>query len=228
MDRILCVEDSKDTAFLIAESLHGHPLAFASSLKEALECIAKERFAMYIIDIELPDGTGFELLTAMDNQAKSKPILFLTGRQDFSSKVSAFSLGADDFIVKPFDPKELKLRVESRLKKLRRQDEDSGVVTYGDLIGSPQEQRLRKKSDGSAIELTSLEFRIFHLLAQTPNKIFSRDEILNRVWTDSISVSHRTVDVHVSNLRRKLGGTGVTVETVIGTGYRINQKSAHS
>lgn len=221
MNRILCVEDSKDTAMLIGEALSGMPVVFASTLGEALNLAGRESFELYIIDIELPDGTGFELLSALSDKARAKPILFLTGRQDFSSKVSAFSLGADDFISKPFDPKELRLRVEARLKKHRMLDDENSTLTFGDVICSAQEQRLRKKSDGTAIDLTSLEFRIFRLLASAPNKIFTRDEILHRIWTDSISVSHRTVDVHMSNLRRKLADTGVTIETIIGTGYRI-------
>jgi len=221
MNRILCVEDSKDSLLLLEEALAGHPLAFATTLREALNLVSRESFDLYLIDIELPDGTGFELLSALSDKARTKPILFLTGRHDFSSKVAAFSLGADDFIVKPFDLKELRLRIESRLRKSRMRDEENSTFSFGNVIGSTQEQRIHKRSDGTSIDLTSLEFRIFRLLANAPNKIFTRDEILNRIWTDSISVSLRTVDVHVSNLRRKLAETGVTIETVIGTGYRI-------
>lgn len=221
MNRILCVEDSKDTILLLEEALAGHPVAFASTLKDALAMIGRESFDLFLIDIELPDGTGFELLSSLSEKAKTKPILFLTGRQDFSSKVSAFSLGADDFIIKPFDLKELRLRIESRLRKSRQRDDENSTFSFGNVVGSTQEQRIRMKSDGTSIDLTSLEFRIFRLLANAPNKIFTRDEILHRIWTDSISVSHRTVDVHISNLRRKLANTGVTIETVIGTGYRV-------
>jgi DNA-binding response OmpR family regulator len=168
MNRILCVEDSKDTLFLLEEALAGHPLAFATTLREALNLVSRETFDLYLIDIELPDGTGFELLSALTDKAKTKPILFLTGRQDFSSKVSAFSLGADDFIVKPFDLKELRLRIESRLRKSRMRDDENSTFTFGNVVGSTQEQRIRKRSDGTTIDLTSLEFRIFRLLANAP------------------------------------------------------------
>lgn len=222
MAQILCIEDSEDTILILVKALNGHNLTFARSIQEAQRALEKESYSLLLVDIGLPDGSGLEFLAEHTDLARKLPVLILTGKQDFASKVLGFSLGCDDFIIKPFDPRELLLRVETRLKKNILGDHDDTFRTIGDLIYSTQEQRLRKQSDGAIIELTSLEFRIFHLLAKAPNKIFSREEILNRVWTDHVSVIDRTVDVHISNLRRKIANSIVTIDTVIGSGYRIS------
>jgi len=221
MYRILCIEDSEDTIVLLQAALDGHRLTFARSVREALKSVEDKSFDLFLVDIELPDGTGLEFVARLPAGLKDRPILFLTGRNDFASKVTAFSLGADDFVAKPFDPQELKLRVDSRLNKKTKLGALGSTFSVGDLICSPQEQRISRQGESKGIDLTSLEFRIFRLLASAPNRIFPREEILSKVWSDSVAVTDRTVDVHVSNLRRKLNGSKVKIETVINTGYRI-------
>ncbi len=222
MFRILCVEDASEMVEILTTTLENHQLTFASTVKDALRLLDSMSFSLMLLDVALPDGSGFEILAHLQGTQKSIPVICLTGKKDFGSKVSAFSLGADDFIQKPFDPRELKLRVDAKLRKTEGSKQAQDFLRIGDLISSAEEQRLRRSSDDRCIDLTTYEFRIFHLLARTPNKVFKRDEILSRIWTDSLSVSDRTIDVHISNLRRKLQGTQVTVETVIGTGYRIS------
>lgn len=223
MHKILCVEDAPDTLLILKTTLAGYDVATARSLQEAKALLHKERFSLVLLDVELPDGTAFEVMSEFASTLKNIPVIFLTGKTDFATKVSAFSMGADDYIVKPFDPKELRLRVDSKLRKVIAQNDD--ILQIGPLTCNVQEQRLYKQESREAIDLTSLEFRIFHLLAKTPNKIFSRSEVIDRVWGQSISVSERSVDVHVSNLRKKLEGTGVTIEAVIGSGYRVLARS---
>lgn len=223
MHKILCVEDSQETIHILENALAGHHLAFATTVSQALNILNNDHFSMMLLDVELPDGNGFEVLAVSAERLKNTPVIFLTGRRDFASKVSAFSLGADDFIEKPFDPKELKLRVDSKLRKMsanQQQGEESYKV--GNLVCNPQEQRIyTDQAENKFIDLTSLEFRIFYLLSRTPNKIFSRAEILDRLWGNSYSVSERAVDVHISNLRKKLLKTNVGIEAVISSGYRI-------
>lgn len=221
MDRILCVEDAPDVLMILEATLGKPRLTVATTLKDAYTLLQDQKFSLVLLDIELPDGNGLEIMASLNDRLADTPVILLTAKKDFASKASAFSLGADDFVVKPFDPRELKLRVESKLKKIASAAEDRDSFRVGPLVCRLQEQRLFIDGNRRPVDLTSLEVRILHLLSRAPNKIFSRSEILDRVWGDSISVTERAVDVHVSNLRKKLAGSGVGVEAVIGTGYRI-------
>ncbi len=221
MQRILCVEDAPDVLMILEAALRGYQLTFATTTKQASEFISREQYALVLLDIELPDGTGLEVYANFFDRLRGIPVIFLTGKLDFASKVSAFSLGAEDFIIKPFDPKELKLRIDSKLRKLATGADERINLRIGPLVCNSEEQRLFKGGSRESIDLTSLEFRIFHLLAQTPNKIFSRGEILDRCWGQSVTVADRAIDVHISNLRKKLDNSGVRIEAVIGSGYRI-------
>lgn len=221
MHRILCVDDAPEIRLILESTLSGHHLSFASSFQEATQFLSKETFDLVLLDIELPDGNGLEIMASWADHLTDTPVFFITGKKDFASKVTAFSLGAEDFVLKPFDPKELKLRVEAKLRKASRRGEGKNILRIGGLICNLSEQRLFKNNNQEPIDLTTLEFRVFQMLAQTPNKIFSRAEILDRAWGDSVSVSDRAVDVHISNLRKKIAGSGVEIEAVIGSGYRI-------
>lgn len=222
MQRILCVDDAPEVRLILEATLRGHHLTFAATSKEATQILAREKFTLILMDIELPDGNGLEIMAEWANQLRHTPVIFLTGKKDFASKVSAFSLGAEDFVLKPFDPQELKLRVEAKLRRASREDEEKSLLRVGPVICNLAEQRLFKNNGSEMIDLTTLEFRVFHLLAQAPNKIFSRSEILERAWGEAVSVTNRAVDVHISNLRKKLAGSGVGIEAVIGAGYRIS------
>lgn len=219
MKRILIVEDAEDVAEILRAALHDFDLRIVTTVKDALACLAGEGFDVLLLDVSLPDGSGFEVLSKVEQSSPGLPVFCVTGSADFASKVSAFSLGADDFIQKPFDPSELRLRIEAKLRKRIRLEQERDVMQVGDLVCNLTEQRLRRERE--VIDLTSHEFRIFRLLARRPSRIFSREEILSRVWTNSVSVTDRTVDVHISNLRRKLRGSRAKIFAVIGSGYRL-------
>ena len=221
MQKILCVEDAADIAFLLAKLFKTYDVRVAHSLSEARKFLATESFSLILLDIQLPDGSGFDLSAELQDSGKNIPLIFLSAQSDFASKASAFSLGADDYIEKPFDPKELKLRVDAKLRKVQANQASDDSLVIGDVRCVLSEQRIYQQGQTQPIDLTTLEFRLFTLLAKTPQKIFSRSEILERVWGDSISVTERAVDVHVSHLRKKLEATQVTVESVVGSGYRI-------
>ena len=221
MYKILVAEDSVETLFIIEQMLDGYDVTLTKSVKEAREALKHNSFALILLDISLPDGSGFEIIVELGEAVKTTPVLFLTGKTDFASKVSAFSLGADDFIQKPFDPKEIRLKIDSKLRRLNSEQEKQSVLKIGDINCHVQEQRIYHQVGHTQIDLTSLEFRIFHLLAKAPNKIFTRTEILERAWGSTINVTERAVDVHISNLRKKLHDTHVTIEAVIGSGYRV-------
>ncbi len=226
MHKILVVEDAPEILLILENVLQGYDYLFATSLKQAQDLLARTQFSLVLLDVELPDGNAFDFMATAGDKFRGAQVIFLTGRGDLASKASAFSLGADDYIVKPFDANELKLRIDAKLRKFAATANQQSIMRLGRLVCNLQEQRLFKNDTGQMIDLTFLEFRIFRLLAGTQNKIFSRAEILDRVWGHSISVTDRVVDVHISNLRKKLAGTGVNIEAVIGTGYRLEVDSS--
>ncbi|MES2857507.1 MAG: response regulator transcription factor, partial [Bdellovibrionota bacterium] len=154
---------------------------------------------------------------------ESIPIVFLTAKTSISDKVLGFQLGADDFITKPFDQLELKARVDSKIRRLERDKRESDIVRVGDLEINKSSQKAVVTTDGNTTELdlTPLEFKLLLLLANKPNHVFSRDEILNTVWGESIHVYSRSVDTHISKLRKKLDSYSGLIESVHGSGYRI-------
>lgn len=168
----------------------------------------------------MPDGSGLEILAHLQEHSQSIPVICLTGRKDLASKASAFSLGAEDFIEKPFNPLELKMRVNARIRKYSEKKNFSQELEIGELRLSSAEQTVLTKS-GKNISLTTHEFKILNMFANAPKRIFTRDEIIHRVWRDSVSVNDRAVDVHISNVRRKISGSKVFIKAVIGRGYKL-------
>ena len=228
MFKILCVDDAPEITQLLKITLAAHEVYIAATVKDAEDMLARFDFSMLVLDVDLPDGSGFDVLAKLTAEEKKIPIVFLTAKDDFTSKVSAFAMGADDFIEKPFDPRELKLRVDAKLKKFEILTGKSEAFKVGSVTCQPEEQRLYVAGESPmTIDLTSYEFRIFHLLAQRPNKIFARSEILTRVWGHTVAVTERAVDVHISNLRKKLGPTNITVQSVVGSGYRLSVNTSN-
>ncbi len=221
MQKILCVDDAPDVLLMMEQIFQGYDYSLASSLQQASGLVDRSKYSVILLDVELPDGSGFDFMTSAIGRLNGSQIIFLTGRNDIASKASAFSLGADDYVVKPFDPTELKFRVDAKLRKAAASVNQQSLLRVGGLVCNLQDQTVCKTDSGEPLDLTFIEFKIFRLLATTPNKIFGRSEILDRVWGHAVSVTDRVVDVHISNLRKKIMNNGVTIEAVIGTGYRI-------
>ncbi len=225
MKDILIIEDSPEMKILLEASLNDEMLTFASTLKEGKAWIEKKNFHLILLDLGLPDGDGLKFLTELQasKQFRDIPILILSGRTDTPNKVIAFSMGAEDFISKPFDPIELKARVQARLKKLEKSKEKLDVLRLGDLQIEVAKQKVSIQVSGGyeSVDLTSLEFRLLLTLSRHPERIYSRDTLLNEVWGHQISVTDRTVDTHIGHLRKKIAKSKTQIETVIGSGYRI-------
>jgi two-component system phosphate regulon response regulator PhoB len=151
------------------------------------------------------------------------PSFFLTAKNTTADKVLGFSVGADDFISKPFDGLELKARVEGRLRKRDLEKSESDTLKFGEIEINNATHRVHIYEEGKPldIDLTPIEFKILLLLSKDLGKSFARDEILKHVWSDSIHVSTRSVDTHVSKLRKKLGSKAGYVTSVHGSGYRF-------
>ena len=226
MHNVLLVEDSSDAFNLVKRALGSSVhLEWAKSLGEASRTLQKKNFDLILLDVMLPDGDGYRLCSILqtDDQLKNVPVIFLTAKNSVSDKVLGFSVGADDFISKPFDGLELKARVDSRLRKRDRERMESDILKLGDIEINKSTQKVQVFESGqnTDIDLTPIEFKLLLFLCKELNKVYSRDEILNSVWGESIHVYSRSVDTHISKLRKKLGSKANYIESVHGSGYRF-------
>ncbi len=223
MQQILLVEDGQDFVLIVEETLSSSfALTVARNYEEAVQKLEAIDFDLILLDISLPGKSGMELFASLADLKKNThtPVIFLTGKSDTPSKIAAFSMGAEDYIVKPFDPMELKARVQSKLKKAIAIKESGETINKGDLQIVVSLQRVRVVSENPILEidLTSTEFKILSHLARQEGRVFSRDELRSIIWGNTV-VSDRTIDVHVSALRRKLKLKSTYIESVRGTGY---------
>ena len=179
------------------------------------------------MDVGLPDGSGFDICTFIRNHPEhaSTPILFLSGHQNIESKLNAFLIGADDYIVKPFNLLELRARVQSRISKRSKAvgDQPTSVV-ISPFRFELEKHKLINLENGKQIELTTKELGILYFLARRKEVIFSREQILASVWGRDTNVTDRTVDTHVYSLRKKLGPLGDRIRTCPGAGYSFEAK----
>ncbi|MCO4754675.1 MAG: response regulator transcription factor, partial [Bacteriovoracaceae bacterium] len=206
MRNILLVEDAEEIYPLVKKALNSiASLEWVKDLASAREKIAKEEYDLILLDLYLPDGNGIDFLSDLRSENFSTPVFLLTSEQDISEKVLSFSAGADDYITKPFNSLELMARVDARLKKDSLKNQQGDTLRWGnlELIKSKQLVRDRGNPDMSDIELSSIEFKLFNLLAMSQGDIVSRDTILNEVWGNDVFVSPRSVDIYISKLRKK-------------------------
>ncbi len=225
MRQILCVEDNAEMRVLVEASLPHYRLNFADSLGAAREFLKTRSVDLVILDLELPDGNGLNFLTELKTiyTHDEVPVFILTGKTEISNKVLAFNVGAEDFIAKPFDPLELSARIDAKMKKLERLQDRAENVRIGDLFASLPKQRIWHILNGkeTTIDLTTIEFKILMTLARHPERIYSREQLLDEVWGNDTHITDRTVDTHVGHVRKKIAESNVKIETVIGEGYRL-------
>jgi two-component system phosphate regulon response regulator PhoB len=226
MKPVLVVEDFVDTQRLIARALAPELVPrMAGSVREALDLLERETPELALLDLSLPDGDGFEICAALQREERTRdvPVIFLTARGETRDKVMAFSLGADDYVEKPFDPTELRVRIASRLQKRRAAAARAEMMWKGPLrIDLGSYRAYERGTDGSEedLGLTPHELRLLHHLASHEGRVRTRKDLLEAAW-GGVVVSERTVDTHLSNLRKKLGGSGRCIESVRGVGYRF-------
>jgi two-component system phosphate regulon response regulator PhoB len=223
--RILVVEDEVDLAELVAFNLRGegHQVAVAHDGATALAEIQRNPPDLVVLDVMLPDISGIEVCRRLRRKPETirLPVIMLTARSDEVDRVVGFEVGADDYVAKPFSPRELVLRVEAILRRTVAGGDVEGpqAITLGDLrIDVPAH---RVEVAGEEIALTALEFRLLLDLAMRAGRVQSRDALLERVWGYAPNVETRTVDTHVKRLREKLGSGAKHIETVRGVGYRV-------
>ena len=188
--------------------------------KAALEAVGRLRPALMILDIMLPEMDGLEVCRRLRAQDNPLPILMLTARDDDVDKILGLELGADDYLTKPFNPRELVARVRAILRRDERMSRPAGVVVHvGDLVINPGSREVTLK--GQPVELRTQEFDLLLTLAEHKGLVLSREQLLEKAWGYEYYGQSRTVDVHVGHLRRKLAGSAVRIDTVTGVGYKL-------
>ncbi|WP_040980497.1 MULTISPECIES: response regulator transcription factor [Oceanobacillus] len=224
-NKILVVDDEWNMRNLI--KIHLSKLNFdieeAKTGKEALQMIDEISFNIMILDIMLPDIDGWEVCATV-RETKNLPILMLTARDEIKDRVYGLNIGADDYLTKPFAPEELVARVTAliRRKKLFEKEMNTSILNYKDLSIDLESRTAMVK--GIPIELTPKEFDILYLFASQPRRVFTRDIILDKIWSTNEFRDLRAIDSHVKNLREKLRKSGLDqspIKTVWGVGYRF-------
>ncbi len=221
--RVLIVDDEADLCALLKYHLEeaGFQTRQALTGGEALETARRWKPDAVILDIMLPDLSGTEVCRILrsDPRSRNLAIIMLTARGDEVDRVVGFELGADDYVTKPFSPRELTLRVRSVLKRARQGAAAEEDVQIGDLLIQRGSHRAFVK--GREVSLTATEFKLLVQLASTRGRVQTRDYLLETVWGDDTVVTLRTVDTHMKRLREKLGPAKKYIETVRGVGYRF-------
>jgi two-component system phosphate regulon response regulator PhoB len=223
---ILVVEDEAAVQELIAVNLQhaGYKVMCAGSVPQAEALVHEVKPDLVLLDWVLPDTPGVTFARQLrgDQRTKDIPIILLSGRSGEHDKVAALEGGADDYVTKPFSPRELLARIKAVMRRRAPQLTDDQVEIAG-LKLDPAAHRVT--GGGKEIDLWTLEFRLLHFFMTHPDRVFSRAKLLDEVWGDHVFVEERTVDVHIRRLREALAPTGhaALIETVRGAGYRFKR-----
>ncbi len=219
--RVLLVEDDKLLAegIEVALSLDHYVVDSVDTGEHALHALENEQFDLLVLDLGLPGISGYELLTQVRNNKNMTPVLILTARDHIDDKVKGLDLGADDYLLKPFDVAELKARMRALLR--RPGGDRTPELVINDLSIDPQAHRVTRAS--KTISLSPKEFALLHELAMHKGRILSKEQLTTLVYGWSDDPDSNSIEVHIHNLRKKIGA-GI-VETVRGVGYRIDTQS---
>lgn len=228
-ERVLVVDDEPDIVALVAFHLAkaGFRVGTAATGVEALAAAREERPALIVLDLMLPGMSGFDVLEQLraDQATKDIAVLMLTARREEPDRIRGLSLGADDYLVKPFSPQELVLRVTAILRRISAGGPQTGeTLTIGPITIDRAEHRV--SADGQPVDLTPTEYKLLLILAERRGRVQARGSLLESVWEAAPDIQTRTVDMHIQRLRSKLGAAGDLIETVRGFGYRL--KATHS
>ncbi|GMV10548.1 MAG: DNA-binding response regulator [Gemmatimonadota bacterium] len=230
-ERVLVVDDEPDIVALVAYHLvkAGYRVSTAGTGPDAVAQARQERPAVVVLDLMLPGMSGFEVLEQLRAEASTKDVavLLLTARKDEPDRIKGLSLGADDYLTKPFSPQELTLRVAAILRRIQQGQQPAGDVLRVGAIAIDRAAH-KVQVDGEEIELTPTEYRLLLTLAERRGRVQGRAHLLETVWEAAPDIQTRTVDMHVQRLRTKLGAAGDLIETVRGFGYRLKAAQPRS
>lgn len=220
MIRILLVDDDARIRSIVREYAQAEEWFFeeAENGQEALRLMAANEFALVVLDVMMPVMDGWATLKQI-RKGSQVPIILLTARTEEYDKLLGFELGVDDYIGKPFSPRELIARIKALLKRTAAASAYAGRLSFGELDIDTDAHRVRVA--GEAVALTPKEYELLAFFATRPGKAFTRDQLLNQVWGYDYFGDARTVDTHIRSLREKLGPCRRFLTTVWGTGYRF-------
>lgn len=216
MNKILVIEDEKNIANMLryAIEMEGYVVNIAFDGHEACSKIENFKPDLILLDIMIPKKDGYQLCREYSDKF---PIIMLTAKSDIVDKIAGIELGADDYITKPFDIREVIIRIKAILRRQKKTQEKiyniDGLTIYNDdrrvVLGTRE------------MDLTPIEYKLLNLMVESKNKVFSRDELLDKVWGYEFAAETRSVDIHIQRLRKKLGAWSNHIRTVYGIGYQL-------
>lgn len=220
MADILIVEDEKNMQDIISTYMHrgGHTCYTADDGIEALMLLKHHPMDLMILDIMMPDLDGFSVCK-IAREMSSLPIIMLTAKSEEADKLKGYEFGADDYMTKPFSPKVLLAKANALLRRISVSGADT--ISAGKITVSPASHKVFL--DGQEISLTHKEYELLHLFMANPGQVFSREQLLNRIWGYDFEGHTRTVDTHIKTLRHKLGSEGRQIITLIRSGYKFEE-----
>lgn len=227
MKRILVVEDEQAIREMVGFALKkaGFQFEQVADAEQALVSIASQTPDLVLLDWMLPGMSGVDLARRLRREELTAaiPIILLTARVEESDRVHGLEVGADDYVTKPFSPRELIARINAVLRRSSALSEDR-LIEYDGLSLDPVGHRVQ--ADGQALNLAPTEFRLLHFFMSNPDRVYSREQLLDYVWGRGVFVEERTVDVHIRRLRKALGARGHDrfIQTVRGAGYRFSTR----
>jgi two-component system response regulator TctD len=217
--RFLLIEDNDDLAGSVAArlALDGHAVDRAGNLAEARDCLRAAGYDLILLDISLPDGDGRDFLSAERRAGQDTPIIVMTARAAVSDRVDVLDLGADDYVTKPFDFAELEARCRAVIR--RRGGVAQTVRSFGGFTFNPLTATLTIA--GEVRELRSRELRLLEILLSAPDRVFSKAQLCDRLFSYAEAVTDNAIEVYVARLRKKLEGCEARIDTLRGVGYRL-------
>jgi len=225
---VLIIDDEEDLIELVRYNLEkeGFEVVGAGDGESGLSKAVKTKPDVIIIDLMLPGIDGLEVCRLLRSRSETSriPLIMLTARSDESDRVVGLELGADDYITKPFSPRELAARVKALLRRIHGFQQQKSLIRCGDLSIDCSSHEIT--CNGSAVGLTATEYRLLQFMASNPGRVFSRNAIIEKVLGRDVTVLDRTIDVHIMALRRKLGKCGQWIETIRGFGYRFREEAS--
>jgi DNA-binding response OmpR family regulator len=219
--KILVVDDEPVICEVLEFNLtnEGYDITCAHSAEEALKKLSPEH-SLILLDVMMGGISGYKLAEALRQKKNPVPIIFLTAKDTENDMLTGFSVGGDDYISKPFSVKEVIARVKAVLKRTEAMSGKPEQLVFDDIVINLELKELIIGNE--KIPLTKTEFELILLLAEKPDRIYSRDEIIDRVWRDTPFITERTVDVHITRIRKKLGDRAYIISNRAGFGYRFN------
>ena len=224
MEKILIIEDDVNILMGLEDdlSLEGYQVTSVRDGKEGLQRGCQGRFDAIILDLILPEMNGLHVCQQLRSKGVQTPIMILTAKSQEVDKIFGLEIGADDYVTKPFSPRELLARLKALLRRSRSLTNEPSVYRFGNLTFDFEKYEAHKA--GRPIHLTAFEFALMHLFLKNPNKVLDRDHILNAIWGEQVYVTPRTVDTHIANLRKKIEDDAANPTLLLGirgVGYKL-------